>query len=217
MSLPAGANVPVGPDTPPERQPPVDDPREEAFIGRLIERLATMGVFNQAGGPSTANGFPPQQQQQQAAEQRDDATLSAEGDHWSADDWTQSWWYGGWNGRWKPSDREERPFLSHVDFPKFDGKKESYPNYQYAVLNLKSQCAPKDYKYLAPRLIANFTGSMQDDARAMELLGNDFLVDNGVELLLDFLKKRLHITELNLETEAFEKYFNHLARKKEKL
>ena len=72
------------------------------------------------------------------------------------------------------------------------------------MLNLKSQCAPKDYKYLAPKLIANFTGSMQDDARAMELLGEDFLNDDGVEQLLSFIRKRLHITELNLETEAVE-------------
>ena len=38
--------------------------------------------------------------------------------------------------------------------------------------------------------------------------------DDGVEQLLLFLRKRLHITDLNLETEAFEKYFTHLARKK---
>ena len=82
------------------------------------------------------------------------------------------------------------------------------------MLNLKSQCAPRDYKYLAPKLIANFTGAMRDGARAMELLGQDLLDDDGVEKLLSFIRKRLHITDLHLETDAFEKYFTHLARKR---
>ena len=109
---------------------------------------------------------------------------------------------------------EDRPYISHLDFPKFDGRKEEYSNYQYAVMNLKSQCTTKDYKYLAPKLISNFTGSMSEDARAMELLGTDYQVHDGVERLLTFIRKRLHITDLGLETEAFEKYFTHLARKK---
>ncbi len=108
----------------------------------------------------------------------------------------------------------DRPRISHLDFPKFDGRREEYSNYKYAVLNLKSQCVPRDYKYLAPKLIANFTGSMSDDAKAMELSATDFQVDDGVEKLLRFIRKRLHITDLNLETEAFEKYFAQLARKK---
>ena len=41
-----------------------------------------------------------------------------------------------------------------------------------------------------------------------------YQVDDGVEQLLAFIRKRLHITDLHLETEAFEKYFTHLARKK---
>ena len=55
---------------------------------------------------------------------------------------------------------------------------------------------------------------MSEDARAMELLGTDYQVDDGVEKLLAFIRKRLHITDLHLETEAFDKYFSHLARKK---
>ena len=58
---------------------------------------------------------------------------------------------------------------------------------------------------------------MREDARAMELLGQDYLADDGVESLLALLRKRLHITDLHLETDAFEKYFNHLARKRGKL
>ena len=71
--------------------------------------------------------------------------------------WTDwSWKKSNWD-----EEKFERPYISHLDFPKFDGKKEEFSNYQYAVLNLKSQCAPKDYKYLAPKLIANFTGAMR--------------------------------------------------------
>ena len=55
---------------------------------------------------------------------------------------------------------------------------------------------------------------MSEDARAMELLGSDFLEEDGVEKLLTFIRKRLHITDLHLETDAFDKYFTHLARKK---
>ena len=82
------------------------------------------------------------------------------------------------------------------------------------MLNLKSQCGPRDYKFLAPRLIANFTGTMSDDARAIELLGNDYMTDDGVEQLLAFIRKRLHITDLSLETEAFDTHVNQLVRKK---
>ena len=67
---------------------------------------------------------------------------------------------------------------------------------------------------LAPRLIANFAGAMSEYASAIELLGTDYMTDDGVEQLLGFIRKRLYITDLGLETEAFDKYANHLARKR---
>ena len=70
-------------------------------------------------------------------------------------------------------------------------------------MNLKSQCDPQDYKYLAPMLISNFIGAMSEDARAMGLHISDYQVDGGVENLLALIRQRLHITDLNLETEAF--------------
>ncbi len=81
-------------------------------------------------------------------------------------------------------------------------------------MNLKSQCTPQDYKYLAPKLIACFTGAMRDDAKAMDLNATEFQVSDGVEQLLKLIRKRLHITDLSLETEAFDKYFAQLARNK---
>ena len=55
---------------------------------------------------------------------------------------------------------------------------------------------------------------MSDDAKAMELRAGDYQVDDGVEKLLTFIKKRLHITDLSLETEAFDRYFNKLIRRR---
>ena len=43
-----------------------------------------------------------------------------------------------------------RPQLGHLLFPEFNGGAEYFLTYKYKVLQLKSQCAPKDYKYLAP-------------------------------------------------------------------
>ena len=84
-----------------------------------------MGVISGVGRPSTATQFPPQRQQ--ASDARDEETLSTEGNPWSADEWGQSWWTRGWESEWTKGDwKEERPYISHLDFPKFDGKKESY-------------------------------------------------------------------------------------------
>ena len=55
---------------------------------------------------------------------------------------------------------------------------------------------------------------MSDDVRIMELSSADYLVPDGVELLLAFIRKRLSIRELDLDTEAFHKYFNDMMRKR---
>ncbi len=193
----------------PGRERPAHDPAhgeetaspEDQLFDRLLQRLATMGV---------ASDRPP-------------STTEPHGEHYHDSHeehprWERSWkeWQYGWSShdnwktddwkdhRWKSDDpKYDRPYISHLDFPKFDGRREEYSSYKYAVLNLKSQCVPRDYKYLAPKLIAHFTGSMSDDAKAMELSATDFQVDDGVEQLLRFIRKRLHITDLNLETEAF--------------
>ena len=55
---------------------------------------------------------------------------------------------------------------------------------------------------------------MNDDARSMELNAADYMVPDGVEKLLTFIRKRLNIRDLDLETEAFDKYFNKMMRQK---
>ena len=210
---------------------------EDRILDRLLERLGRMGVTSPGGSaqpqpepwvasPGGAQPLPEEQWEEQHSHhsgqqwntQSADQQWGQSGDDWQAWPGTSSGW-ASWQN-WKTtgwsdnSDKFDRPYISHLDFPKFDGRREEYSNYQYAVMNLKSQCAPRDYKYLAPKLISNFTGAMSEDARAMELLGSDYQVDDGVDQLLAFIRKRLHITDLNLETEAFEKYFTHLVRKK---
>ena len=68
----------------------------------------------------------------------------------------------------------------------------------------------KDHKYLAPRLISNFKGSLKEDVLTMELDANEYLVPVAIEKLLAFLKKRLNIRELDMETDTFKKYLNDM-------
>ena len=55
---------------------------------------------------------------------------------------------------------------------------------------------------------------MSDDARSMELNAAEYMVPDGVEQLLAFIRKRLNIRDLDLETEAFDRYFNKMTRQK---
>merc|ERR1712016_551856 len=48
----------------------------------------------------------------------------------------------------------------------------------------------------------------------MEMNSGDYQVPDGVERLLAFIKRRLNIRELDLETEVFKKYFNDMMRKR---
>ena len=81
-------------------------------------------------------------------------------------------------------------------------------------MNLKSQCGPTDYKYIAQRLISNFKGAMVEYVRSMELNSADYQVPNGVELLLAFIRTLLNIRELDFDTEVFHKYLHEMMRKR---
>ena len=48
----------------------------------------------------------------------------------------------------------------------------------------------------------------------IELNAADYLVPDGIEKLLAFIRKRLDIHDLDLGTEAFDKYFNNMMRRK---
>ena len=55
---------------------------------------------------------------------------------------------------------------------------------------------------------------MSDDTRSMELKPSEYLVDDGVENILELIRKRLNIRDLDLETEVFQTYFKGLMRKR---
>ena len=55
---------------------------------------------------------------------------------------------------------------------------------------------------------------MSEDARSMELSAADYMTADGVEKLLEFIRKRLNIRDLDLETEAFDKYSNKMTRQR---
>ena len=106
-----------------------------------------------------------------------------------------SWKY---DFRIKDSEDRDRHYVSHLYFPSFNGNNEDFANYRYTAMNLKSQCGPKGYKYIAPRLISKFKGAMVEDVRSMELNSADYQVSIGVELLLAFIRTTLNIRELDL-------------------
>ena len=138
-----------------EREVPDTQPNgvseEDRLVDRLLDRLGQLGLVQ----PQQSQPGEPEPQQEEEDNEWD-------GPDWDwqppgrSSGWQQSWnWYGhGWHApSWKnDGEKPDRPYISHLDFPKFDGKREEYSNYQYAVVSLKSQCAPRDYKYLAPKL-----------------------------------------------------------------
>ena len=145
----------------------------DQLLNKLLVRLQGLGVTRTSEPPAEpAQETQPWNQrtgqQWQTSDQRWDQTSW---DRWYSDDQRE---WSSWN-KWETREdtKRDRPYISHLEFPTFDGRKESYAAYRYQVMNLKSQCAPKDYKYLAPILISNFTGVMGEDARAMELNGID--------------------------------------------
>ena len=48
----------------------------------------------------------------------------------------------------------------------------------------------------------------------MELDSSEYLVPDGIEKLLAFLRKRLNIRDLDMETDTFKKYFNEMMRRR---
>ena len=84
-------------------------------------------------------------------------------------------------------DKFDKPNINHLNFPSFSGQVSEYYNYKYEVMNLKAQCAAKDHKYLAPKLIANFKGSLLADCRQLELDMAQFKVSDGIEKLMDWI------------------------------
>ena len=168
---------------------------ENRIVERLLNSLQTLGITQQRPATPAASASQPEAQPQSAPTPREAAPdpWADWQDPWSQEGWNQSSW--NWDqSSWKyeHSEDRDRPYLSHLDFPTFNGNKEDFANYKYIVTNLKAQCGQRDHKYLAPRLISNFKGAFSDDVRSMELNSAEYQTPDGVERLLAFIKKTQH-------------------------
>ena len=103
--------------------------------------------------------------------------------------------------------------MKHLNFPTFDGTPNKFETYRYDALALKHQCSTKDYKFFAPKLISQFTGQIKDDFRNIDLDISRFANSEGIELLLLFLKERLHITDYSFEVKALKAFFRRTERR----
>ena len=114
---------------------------ENRIVERLLSTLQTLGIAQQRPMTPTVSASQPEAQPEEA--EQDPWT------DWTQDPWNQnggnwnSWNQGRWDqSSWKPDNTEDRdrPYLSHLDFPTFNGNKEDFANYKYIVANLKAQC-----------------------------------------------------------------------------
>ena len=118
-----------------------------------------------------------------AAKNKDKAAEAAW--EWQDDQWSSWWkaesWYSA--STWKDA-QQDRPNLNHVTFPSFDGAVSKFDAYQYDIKQIRWQCGPNGYKFIAPKLISQFQGSLKDDFRNAETDIEHFATDDGVEKLI---------------------------------
>ena len=159
-SVPSSSAAPVttGAPTPvPTVTQPTFAELEDNITKRIMDamtaRFATMAIPQQASQPTQRQSSSQQQNETTTTEDQDNQSQNPP-DPWA--DWHARGWQGwNWNenneegndwnqGWWKRNDDErDRPYLSHLVFPTFDGKRQEYSTYKYDVMNLKSQCSEK--------------------------------------------------------------------------
>ena len=187
---------------------------ENRIVERLLNSLQTLGIPQQCSATSAASVSQPEAHSRPIWNYQE-----AEYDPWAdwqdlqpQEGWNQSYW--NWEQTSWNLEAKDRPRLSNLNFPTFNGNKEDFANYKQLVTNLKAQCSQRDHKYLAPQLISKLKGALSDTVRSMELNAAEYYAPDGVERLLDFIQKRLDIRELDLETEDFKKQFDDIVRKR---
>ena len=99
---------------------------EDRIVGRLMSTFQALGIVPQQPAAPAANNSQPE-----AQPQPEPAPPEAEQDPWTdgQDPWSQENW--GWSAQdweqssWKQyhSEDRDRPYLSHLDFPTFNGNK----------------------------------------------------------------------------------------------
>ena len=121
---------------------------ETRIVERLLNSLQTLGIPQQCSATSAASVSQPE------AHLRPTRTYQeAEHDPWA--DWQDLQPQEGWNQshwNWEQTtwnlEVKDRPRLSNLNFPTFNGNKEDFANYKQLVANLKAQCSQRDHKYL---------------------------------------------------------------------
>ena len=200
---------------------------ETELVDKLAGKVADITVQRmKPTGQATATGSAPSSKDNVSAGTQDNAdedshstrkdrenTYSSWGD--SSWDWVPDRWYTRWSSSRDWDERDQRPYFSHLNIPEFGGNPDGFNKYQYLVKNLKSQISTKDLKFLGPALIAKFKGALLDDFQRQELDSSVYAKDSGVDDLMAFLKKRINITDLQIEKQCFEEYFYKLKRGKD--
>ena len=137
---------------------------ETRIVERLLNSLQTLGIPQQRPATSAASGSQPEAYSRPTWNYQE-----ADHDPWTEwqDGWNQSYW--NWEQTTWNLEVNDRPRLSNLNFPTFDGNKEDFANYKQLVANLKAKYSQRDHKYLAPQLISKLKGALGDAVRSMEL------------------------------------------------
>ena len=129
------------------------------LVPALMQQNSTAAntPMNSTQGPAVGHGeanttqVPDHQGQQAQQAQGTQAPPEATGWDWNGTQWQD------WDMSWRSDSRrteEDRPYINHRTFPQFDGAPNNCESYRWEVLNLKYQCTPRDFKFLAPKLIS---------------------------------------------------------------
>ncbi len=113
---------------------PQETAMEERMVNRLIPILTDMLRGRDRSVTNTTREEEPEENPTWDDSKRTDWKHSwSSSDKWKAGT-DKDWETGDWYSRRKTGGdpRPERPFLSHIDFPKYDGRPDEFFGYQYA-------------------------------------------------------------------------------------
>ena len=112
---------------------------EEQLINRLLDRTTELGLTARPPEPQTE---PDQPDTNRGNQWQTTGDLNSwdqwQQNSWSWDNNTNRWEESTWKtDYWKDDDHSDRPYIPHLEFPKFDGRREAYADYTYQAMDLK--------------------------------------------------------------------------------
>ena len=192
-------------------EPAAEDPSQKvdvASLAKQVEKLSTLfSKMTMREGRAESSG-------EWEATPEPAGAASTGGNSTTQDDWWQGRWQQGtwWSSRWQRDDYYDKPQLSHVTVPTFDGQVSGYHTYCYNVLNLKNLVARRDLKYLVPQLVSKLTGSIASDFEQMNFDSTEYMTDDGLEKYLKIIATRIGYTTIQMERDAFTEFFSKVRR-----